>query len=83
MHKVIFAVRTLTPLFLAGANMEGAEMRAPSLRGLLRYWLRALVGGLVGTDRQGLESLWWIESAVFGNVGTASAITVQVTNAFQ
>jgi CRISPR-associated protein Cmr1 len=83
MEKVIFEVHALTPLFLAGAALTGAELRAPTLRGLLRYWLRTLVGGLVGTDKQGLDSTWQMESAIFGNTHTRSAITVQVSGASQ
>ncbi len=83
MEKVIFEVRTLTPLFLAGADLMVAELRALTLRGLLHYWLRALVGGLVGTDEQGLENVRQTESAVFGSIGARSAITVQMSNASQ
>ncbi|MDQ2885191.1 MAG: type III-B CRISPR module RAMP protein Cmr1 [Chloroflexota bacterium] len=79
----MFEVRTLTPLFLAGAELAGAELRAPTLRGLLRYWLRALVGGLLGTDGPGLASTRQMESAIFGSAGTRSAITVQVSGASQ
>ena len=48
MQEVTFDVQTVTPLFLAGADQATAELRAPSFRGEMRYWLRALVGGLVG-----------------------------------
>lgn len=83
MDKVIFEVRVLTPLFLAGADLAGAELRAPTLRGLLRYWLRALVGGLLGTDGPGLEFTRQTENAIFGSVDMRSAITVQVSGASQ
>ncbi len=83
MDTAMFEVRTLTPLFLAGADLTGAELRAPTLRGLLRYWLRALVGGLLGTDEPGLESTRQTESAIFGNIGISSAITLQVSGATQ
>ncbi len=79
MDKVVFEVKMLTPLFLAGADLAGAELRAP--RGLLRYWLRALVGGLVGTDRQGIEDVWQTESAIFGSTGNRSAVTVLLSGA--
>jgi CRISPR-associated protein Cmr1 len=79
----MFEVRTLTPLFLAGADLAGAELRAPTLRGLLRYWLRTLVGGLLGTDGPGLDFTRQTESAIFGSMGTSSAITVQMSGASQ
>ena len=32
----------VTPAFLSGADQKEAEFRAPSVRGLLRWWTRAL-----------------------------------------
>lgn len=34
----------ITPAFLTGANQSCAELRAPSVRGALRWWFRALGG---------------------------------------
>src|SRR6266702_2797554 len=79
MPKVIFTLRTLTPLFLAGADQAAAELRAPSFRGLMRYWQRALVGGLVGTTSQGLEKVKETETAVFGATDTGSAVSIKVS----
>lgn len=43
--SVTFACETVTPLFLGGADPRGEpELRAPSLRGAMRYWFRALLG---------------------------------------
>ncbi|WP_448575939.1 type III-B CRISPR module RAMP protein Cmr1, partial [Thermomicrobium sp.] len=43
-------LETLTPLFLGGADPRGdPELRASSVRGALRFWLRALLGGCYGT----------------------------------
>jgi CRISPR-associated protein Cmr1 len=81
MQEVIFTLRTLTPLFLAGADQTAAELRAPSFRGLMRYWQRALVGGLVGTTPQGLEKVKATETAVFGATDTGSAVSLKVSAA--
>ena len=62
MPEVTSHVQTITPLFMAGADQGKAELRAPSFRGGMRYWLRALVGGLVPD----LETLRAIETATFG-----------------
>ncbi len=62
---LVFDCRVVTPLFLAGADQEGAELRASSVRGALRYWYRALLGGRGYTDL----ALAQAESAVFGNAG--------------
>lgn len=61
---------TVTPLFLAGAEPRGApELRAPSVRGALRFWLRALAGGCYGTDEEGLKRVRELEAKVFGDAG--------------
>ena len=79
MQEVIFTLRILTPLFLAGADQTAAELRAPSFRGLMRYWQRALVGGLIGTTPQALEKVKETETAVFGATDTGSAISIKVS----
>jgi CRISPR-associated protein Cmr1 len=83
MHKVTLEVRTLTPLFLAGADQGRAELRAPTVRGLLRYWRRALIGGLVGTDAAGLKQVQQMESATFGTTERGSAVIIRVSGASQ
>jgi CRISPR-associated protein Cmr1 len=81
MQKVTFTLRVLTPLFLAGADSTTAELRAPSFRGLMRYWYRALVGGLSGTTPQSLEKVKQAETAVFGATDTGSAVSIRVSAA--
>src|ERR1700688_263255 len=80
MQKVIFTLRVLTPLFLTGADPGTAELRAPSFRGLMRYWQRALVGSLIGTT-QSLERVKKAETALFGATDTGSAVAVNVSEA--
>ncbi|MBO0792121.1 MAG: type III-B CRISPR module RAMP protein Cmr1 [Ktedonobacteraceae bacterium] len=79
MQEVIFTLRTLTPLFLAGADQTTAELRAPSFRGLMRYWQRALVGGLIGTTSHDIETVKTVETAVFGATDTGSAVSIKVS----
>jgi len=70
-------VETITPLFLAGADPRGVpELRAPSVRGALRYWLRALLGGVLGD--QDLNALRKAEAQVFGSTDRASPVVVRV-----
>ena len=81
MQEVTFNLQTITPLFLAGADQAAAELRAPSFRGVMRYWLRALVGGLVGTDHKGLDTVKVAETAVFGATDAGSAVAIKVSAA--
>ncbi len=76
MQEVSFKVETLTPLMLAGANQQEAELRAPSFRGVLRYWLRALLGGLYGSSA--LKQIREQEEAVFGSTKHGSPVIVRL-----
>lgn len=79
MLEVTFELQTVTPLFLAGADQDTAEIRAPSFRGEMRYWLRAVVGGLVDTTNEGLMKIKNAEAATFGTTDRGSAIQVRIS----
>jgi CRISPR-associated protein Cmr1 len=98
MQEVTFTLRTLTPLFLAGADQTKeiasdtfpeqfkyawrlkAELRVPSFRGNMRYWLRALVGGSIGANLDKLAKVNQLETAVFGATDTGSAVRIKVSD---
>lgn len=80
MQHVTFTLRVLTPLFLAGADQTQAELRAPTFRGLMRYWYRALVGGIVGADTKYLDTVMKAETAIFGATDTGSAVSVRISD---
>ena len=79
MLEVTFELQVVTPLFLAGADQNSAEIRAPSFRGEMRYWLRALIGGLVGTNNEGLIKVNVAEAVVFGTTDRGSALQIRVS----
>src|SRR2546421_10146046 len=79
MQEVTFTLQTITPLFLAGADQTRAEIRAPTFRGLMRYWQRALVGGLVGTGQDGFKQVMQAETEVFGTTDTGSAVAIKIS----
>src|SRR5437667_11504062 len=81
MRKDIFEVQTLTPLFLSGADLNTAELRPPALRGVLRYWQRALLGGMLGTDAQGRALVQQSEQALFGSIEHRSAVNITIAHA--
>jgi CRISPR-associated protein Cmr1 len=80
MQELTFKVQTVTPLFMAGASKETAELRVPSFRGEMRYWFRALAGGIVGTDTRGLEQVKALEASVFGTTDRGSAVSMRIAN---
>jgi CRISPR-associated protein Cmr1 len=79
MKQIKFTLRTLTPLFLAGADQTSAELRAPTFRGLMRYWYRALIGGVVGANKESLPLVMKAETALFGATDTGSNISVRIS----
>jgi len=70
-------LETVTPLFLGGAEPRSEpELRAPACRGALRYWLRAVLGGVIGDNN--LAGLHQLESAVFGSTDSGSPIHLRL-----
>ena len=67
MKTTTYTLELLTPCFCAGAHQSKAEIRAPAIRGQLRWWFRTL-GGSPADERD-----------IFGGVaGTASASSLVV-----
>jgi len=67
-------VETITPLFIAGADqahIESEGLRSPTLRGLMRWWFRAIMGGIVDVGM-----LMEKESEIFGSTSTRSKIRI-------
>lgn len=81
MECIRFTAEALTPLVIAGAGGDGASpvkegLRAPSLRGLMRFWFRAMMGGVVNTSG-GYDKLRNLESRVFGSTKAGSAARIR------
>jgi hypothetical protein len=64
LRSVEVELEAVTPLWIGGASAQ-AELRPPSLRGCMRFWFRALAGGLLG---ESLENVWQAESAVYASL---------------
>ena len=64
-RELELTLQTVTPLLLAGANNQMPEIRAPALRGAMRYWWRATLGGVIGDSN--LDGLRLLETMVFGS----------------
>ncbi|MCX8082700.1 MAG: type III-B CRISPR module RAMP protein Cmr1 [bacterium] len=54
-------VEVITPMFLGGADGRTAELRAPSIKGLLRFWWRAI------NNSDNLQQLKEKEDKIFGS----------------
>ena len=69
-QRASFRVLVTTPLFMGGSDPAQPELRAASVRGALRYWLRAAVGGVVAGD---VPSVRAAEATVFGAAADTGA----------
>ena len=75
METIKFECEVITPMFLGGADGKSAELRAPSIKGALRFWWRAMNGHLP------LDQLHKEESKIFGDGGTdarRSPVTIRI-----
>ena len=83
MRELRVTLETVTPLFIGGAEPRGTkenpakpELRPPSFRGAMRYWLRAALGGVIGDD---LATLKRTEADVFGSTEGTGAVSIRLT----
>ncbi|MCB0613370.1 MAG: type III-B CRISPR module RAMP protein Cmr1 [Phaeodactylibacter sp.] len=80
MATITFHCRVITPMFLAGADGRTPELRAPSIKGAMRFWWRACNGHLVA---QTTENTWdysklkALEGEIFGNTEKKSSFSIQ------
>ncbi len=58
-----FELETITPMFMGGADPRQSELRAPSIKGAMRFWWRAMNGHL------SLNELIKQEAEIFGDSG--------------
>jgi len=81
MKTLRVTLETVTPLFLGGADPRDRnsipELRPPSFRGQMRYWLRAVLGGVIGDKNP--EGLRLLESKVLGNTERGSPISITLS----
>lgn len=79
MLKTEVCLEAVTPVLLRGANQgrnATPELRAPSFRGVFRYWFRAMAGAAIGDSN--IPLLKELESAVFGNTEAGSSIRLRI-----
>lgn len=70
MYEATFELEAITPLFMRGADQNKAEFRSASVKGVMRWWLRALAGSYFGDN---IEALRKAEGMVFGSAGSGGA----------
>jgi CRISPR-associated protein Cmr1 len=67
-------LNTISPMFLTGADTRTPDdLRAPSIRGQIRYWFRALEGA----NTPDIEELWKLEKKLLGSTSGGSQVSVR------
>jgi hypothetical protein len=82
MPYIRFPLRTVSPTLIRGAYSEKDDiaeeklpiLRASSIIGQLRFWLRAMLGTYI-TDT---EQIYRVESSLLGSTKVASSVTIKV-----
>lgn len=64
-----------TPVFNSDGDQKHAEIRVPSIRGAMRFWLRAMAGRMAGNDMRALSA---IEHRVLGSTEHSSPVKLRI-----
>ena len=73
-HRLELELKTVTPAFIGASDpASGAEWTAKSVRGHLRWWLRAVMGGELQGDANAVRQL---ESGLFGATSQKSPLKI-------
>jgi CRISPR-associated protein Cmr1 len=74
MHRIELELTTITPAFIGTSDPANrAEWAAKSVRGHLRWWLRAVLGGELGGRADEVRAR---EAAIFGSNAQKSAVKI-------
>lgn len=68
-------IELLSPTFCRGAYQDTPEIRAPSIRGMVRWWFRALNAPPDGSGggRHAWQKVWQEEKDIFGGVADGAS----------
>ena len=74
MEKIIFECESITPMFMYGADGKTPELRPASIKGVMRFWWRAIHGDLP------LYKLKKQEDEIFGSTDKRSSFSIKISN---
>lgn len=63
MKNVLLKIKTITPTFMGGGNGRLDGIRTSEIKGMMRWWFRALAGSFAGNNYEELKKL---EGRLFG-----------------
>ncbi len=62
--ELTFTVKVITPTLMGGGFGQNDRIRPSEIKGLMRYWFRAIAGSIIGNNIKALKDL---EGLVFGS----------------
>ena len=74
MNTIIFECESVTPMFMFGADGKTPELRPASIKGVMRFWWRAIHGN------DDIEKLKYDESDIFGSTNGRSKVNIRISN---
>ncbi|MHA1265530.1 MAG: type III-B CRISPR module RAMP protein Cmr1 [Candidatus Helarchaeota archaeon] len=84
MEEITLELESVTPVFIAGADQRSIEnegLRAPSLRGAMRWWFRAVAGGVkFSYGDLDLNSVIKEEERIWGTDDKRSKVSLSVVS---
>jgi CRISPR-associated protein Cmr1 len=75
METITATYRVVTPMFMSGADQAKAELRLPSIKGVLRFWWRALAWERLGGDMGAIRDE---EALIFGSTKRQAAVLMKL-----
>jgi CRISPR-associated protein Cmr1 len=80
MQSITFTCEIITPMFLSGADGTTPELRAPSIKGAMRFWWRAMHGHLAKKEngKWDYTKLREQEGEIFGDTDKRSSFAMQI-----
>lgn len=81
-QEVTFDCEVVTPMFLGGADQQ-AELRASAIKGAMRWWFRAAIGGTLfqSAGNNFVESVAKHERVLFGATDGRGLFAIRVHSA--
>jgi len=77
LKEITFKVKTITPTLMCGGFGQNDGIRPSEIKGMMRYWFRAVAGSVIGDN---LEALKKLENQIFGSKERKSPFRIIIYN---
>ncbi len=77
MQYVTFQLKVITPTLMGGGFGQNDGIRPSEIKGMMRYWFRAIAGSVIGNDIKAIKSL---EEKAFGSQERKSPFRILITD---